>query len=320
MTYEEVISCENLLEAWSEFVVGKRNRKDVQEFGRHLMTNLFSLHESLAKGTYRHGAYHAFIVADPKTRQIHKAPVVDRVLHHALYRKLYPYFDKLFIADSFSCRKNKGTHKALDRFTVFARKVSRNNQKTAWILKCDIRKFFASIDQEILLNILARNISDVRIVDLLAVILNSFSSGKQSTGLPLGNLTSQLFANVYMNEFDHFIKHRLRITYYLRYADDFALFSQDKQELVRFLKEMDIFLRSRLRLQLHPQKIFLRTFASGVDFLGWVHFPHNRVIRTVTKRRMIAAVKKKGEDPAALASYRGMLSHGNAFGIAQKLN
>lgn len=103
MTYEEIICCENLLEAWSEFVIGKRGRKDVQEFGRHLVTNLLSLHESLAKGRYNHGAYHAFTVSDPKTRKIHKAPIADRVLHHALYRKLYPYFDRLFIADSFSC-------------------------------------------------------------------------------------------------------------------------------------------------------------------------------------------------------------------------
>lgn len=146
------------------------------------------------------------------------------------------------------------------------------------MLKCDIRKLFASIDQEILLIILSRSIVDVRIIDLLAVILNSFSSGEKGIGLPLGNLTSQLFANVYMNELDHFIKHGLRVKHYIRYADDFVLFSLHKQETGFWLGEIGSFLRSRLRLRLHPDKIFIKTVVSGVHFLRWVHFPHHRVI------------------------------------------
>lgn len=311
VTYEEIISCENLLEAWQEFLVGKRGRKDVQEFGRHLMTNLLALHEKLVKGTYVHGPYHAFVVSDPKTRQIHKAAVADRVLHHALYKKLYPYFDRLFIADSFSCRDNKGTHRALDRFTVFSRKISRNYRKTAWVLKCDIRKFFASINQEILLDILARYIADVRIVDLFAVVLNSFSSGKQGTGLPLGNLTSQLLANVYMNELDQFIKQRLLVKHYIRYADDFVLLSPDMRTLESWLCALDDFLWTCLRLRLHPKKVFITTVASGIDFLGWVHFSHHRVIRAVTKRRMLRNFEKENGEKS-FASYIGMLKHGNA--------
>ncbi len=283
------------------------------------MTNLLSLHERLVKGTYVHGPYHAFVVSDPKMRQIHKAAVADRVLHHALYKKLYPHFDRLFIADSFSCRDNKGTHRALDRFTVFTRKVSQNYRKTAWVLKCDIRKFFASIDQEILLDILVRYITDVRIVDLFAVVLNSFSSGKQGTGLPLGNLTSQLLANVYMNELDQFIKQQLRVKYYIRYADDFVLLSPDMRTLESWLCALDDFLWTRLRLRLHPKKVFITTIASGIDFLGWVHFPYHRVLRTTTKRRMFANLGKRDEeDGSVLASYQGMLAHGNAFRISRR--
>src|SRR3989344_5433672 len=126
-TYEDIISLENLLAAWQEFVVGKRSRKDVQEFEQRLMCNVISLHDDLAAKTYEHSPYEGFTISDPKPRNIHKASVRDRLLHHALYRQLYPYFDARFIADSYSCRLDKGTHKALDRFRAFAYKVSRNH-------------------------------------------------------------------------------------------------------------------------------------------------------------------------------------------------
>ncbi len=153
---------------------GKKNRKDVQEFQFNLMDNILSLHSDLTNQTYTHGGYEAFKINDPKPRDIHKASVRDRLLHHVIYRKLYPFFDKTFIADSFSCRLNKGTHKAINRFCDFAYKVSRNNTKTCWILKCDIRKFFANIDHDILLNILREHIEDENIIKLLENIIESF--------------------------------------------------------------------------------------------------------------------------------------------------
>ena len=216
---EKIASAENLLEAWREFLPGKRGKHDVQEFQLRLMDNILSLRADLTNGTYRHGGYQHFKIADPKPRDIHKATVRDRLVHHAIYRQLYPFFDKTFIADSFSCRDGKGTHAALDRFCVFARKASKNNTRACWILKCDIRKFFANIDHQILLEILGTYIPDKKILRLLREIIESFSSTmpgigsprpleqNQKTGLPLGNLTSQLFVNVYMNEFDQFAKH-----------------------------------------------------------------------------------------------------------------
>lgn len=310
-TYEEMISMENLLCAWKEFVRGKRRRVDVQGYELHLMGNLFALHVQLAVMSYMHGPYEAFTVSDPKTRNIHKATVTDRVLHRAVYRKLYPFFDRTFIADSFSCRRWKGTHKALDRFRTFARQASKNHARTVWALKCDVRKFFASIDHAVLLHLLGERIEDKRITWLLDRIIGSFSSMRPGIGLPLGNLTSQLFANIYMNPLDQFAKHFLKTCFYIRYADDFVILSPDKSYLMAALDLIRQFLHDRLRLALHPQKISITTVASGVDFLGWVHFPDHRVLRTATKRRMLAAVRS-GADTATTASYRGLLKHGNS--------
>ncbi len=208
--YDDIISLENLLEAWREFVRGKRKRKDVQNFERDLMANIISLHRDLAAMTYEHLEYEFFRIYDPKLRDIHKASVRDRVLHRALHRKLYPFFERTFIADSFSCRLDKGTHKALDQFRSFSYKTSCNRTKTAWILKCDIRKFFASIDQTVLMEILSIYIQDENVLALVSKVVSSFSSTAKGIGLPLGNLTSQLLVNIYMNEFDQFMKHKLR--------------------------------------------------------------------------------------------------------------
>ncbi|MCR4313982.1 MAG: reverse transcriptase domain-containing protein, partial [Candidatus Uhrbacteria bacterium] len=318
VTYKGIISVENLLEAWCEFVKGKRARKDVQQFEGGLMENLFDLHSRLANLSYRHGSYQAFTVCDPKTRRIHKATVADRVLHRAVYRKLYPVFDPTFISDSFSCRKNKGTHKALDRFRAMAWKVSRNHRRTVWVLKCDIRKFFASVDHEILLGILRRRLNDQRVVWLLEVIVHGFHV-EPGKGLPLGNLTSQLFANLYMNEFDQFVKHRLQFKHYIRYADDFVFLSQDRQELEDLLSVITKFLDQELHLTIHPNKTELRTFASGVDFLGWVHFPDHRVLRTVAKRRMFNMLAKNPSKETK-ASYLGLLQHGNTMQLKVRLD
>jgi retron-type reverse transcriptase len=176
---------------------GKKSRKDVQEFQRNLMTNILSLHQDLVNKTYKHSNYQAFNISDPKPRSIHKAKVRDRLLHHALYRELYPFFDKTFIPDSYSCRKNKGTHKAMRRFQTFSNKVSKNNTKTVWVLKGDIRKFFASIDQKILIEIIKQYISDKDVISLLLEIIGSFQSTRKDVGLPLGNLTSQILVNLY---------------------------------------------------------------------------------------------------------------------------
>lgn len=316
-TFEDIICLKNLLGAWQEFVRGKRGKKDVQHFSMHLMDNIFSLHRELFNFTYKHGGYQAFKINDPKPRDIHKATVRDRLLHHAIYRILYPFFEKTFIADSYSCRLEKGTHKSVNRFRKFAYKVGKNNTKTCWILKCDIRKFFANIDHEILLNILREYIPDKNILWLSENVISSFET-KSGVGLPLGNLTSQLFVNIYMNKFDQFVKHKLKARYYLRYCDDFVIFSEDKTWLEKQIPIIREFLRSELGLELHPDKVFIKTLASGVDFLGWVNFSDHRALRTATKRRMLKKIKKNTM-PETLNSYLGMLRHGNGKKLEVKI-
>jgi RNA-directed DNA polymerase len=318
-SYNNIISIENLLLAWREFIRQKKNRKDVQEFELYLMKNIIILHQELYNKKYKHSDYQAFTVADPKPRNIHKASVRDRLLHHALYRILYPFFDKTFISDSFSCRLKKGTHKAIERFNTFARKESCNNTKTVWILKCDIRKFFASVDQEILIKIIRDYIKDGDIVSLVSEIVGSFQSTKKGVGLPLGNLTSQLLVNVYMNKFDQFVKYKLKAKYYIRYADDFVIFSRDKELLIRMVEEIKNFLFDKLHLELHPNKVSIETLASGVDYLGWVHFPKHRVLRTVTKKRMMREIINKKGKKETMQSYLGMLGKGNARKIEGRI-
>lgn len=295
-------------------------RKDVLEFERNFMMQVITLYTELVTNTYKHSPYYAFNIADPKPRHIHKAKVRDRLLHHALYRILYPFFDHTFIADSYSCRSGKGTHKAIDRFKKFSNKVSKNNTKTVWVLKCDIKKFFASVDQSILIEILKGYIPDQNLIVLLSEIIGSFYSTEEGKGLPLGNLTSQLLVNIYMNEFDQFVKHTIKAKYYIRYADDFVFLSEDKKWLETILPQINIFLTQRLKLSLHPDKVFIKTLASGVDFLGWVHFPHHRVVRTVTKRRIWRRIKDSEGKTETIQSYLGFLRHGNARKIRHAIS
>lgn len=315
--FEEIISIENLLAAWREFARGKRHKRDVVEFSYRLMDNLLALHEELKIGTYRHGGYYAFKISDPKPRDIHKATVRDRLVHHALYRKLYPFFNRTWVADSYSCRYDKGTHRAMDRFKQFARQVSRNHTRTAWVLKCDIRKFFASIDHEILLEILGNHFTDTGNMVLLRDIIESFQPKTLGKGLPLGNLTSQLLVNVYMNEFDQFVKHRLKAKHYIRYADDFVILSENREKFTTLIPAIRDFLNSRLKLDLHPDKLYVKTVASGLDFLGWVHFSDHRVLRGSSRRRMMRHLTED-RNQARVASYRGLLGHGNAHKLSTR--
>ncbi len=319
--YETIISLENLLEAWKEFLRGKKNKKDVQEFQHRLMDNIIGLHNDLKNRTYKHGGYYAFNISDPKPRNIHKATVRDRLLHHAIYRKLYPFFDTKFIGDSYSCRLRKGTHKAMNRFRDFGFKVSKNHTRTAWVLKCDIRKFFASIDQTIFLEIIKKHIFDTDTIQIISEIINSFYSTEKGKGLPLGNLTSQLLVNIYMNEFDQFMKHKLKVKYYIRYADDFVILSSNKDYLLELIiSKIADFLEVRLKLSLHPNKVFIKTFVSGVDFLGWVHFPDHRILRTVAKKRMFCTLKQKKGKEDTVQSYLGLMGHGNTKKLQNKVN
>ena len=317
-SYKEIITLESLLLAWQEFLRGKSQRHDVASFAARLVDNILGLRDELLTLDYKHGPYQAFNISDPKPRHIHKASVRDRLVHHLIYRTLYPYFEEKFIFDSYSCRIAKGTHLAIRRFQEMSRTVSRNNTLTVWVLKCDIKKFFANIDHIILKSILVKYIVDNDLLFLLGLVIGSFHAGQLDKGLPLGNLTSQLLVNIYMNEFDYFIKETLKTEYCIRYADDFVIMSEDKNWLESLIPKIEDFLWKSLRLQLHPNKVFIKTLASGVDFLGWVNFPTHRVLRTATKRRMFKKIKSDLK-AGTVSSYLGMLQHGDAHELKKEI-
>ena len=317
INYLDIIATGNLLVAWQEFIVDKTKKKDVIEFSLSLADNILQLNSELANDAYRHGPYQDFYISDPKLRHIHKASVRDRLAHHAIYRQLYPFFDRIFIAHSYSCRLDKGTHRAIMAFNKMMGRVSHNHTKTCWILQCDIRKFFDNINHQILSEILREYIADEKILSLLNNIISSYESAP-GRGLPLGNLTSQLLVNIYMNSFDQHVKHQVKARYYIRYADDFVFLSADRDELLGILAKIDRFLNDKLKLQIHPRKIYLKTIEREVDFLGWVNFSEHKVLRTKTKRRMMTKIKNSPK-PASLASYLGMLKHGDASNLKREL-
>lgn len=328
---------ENLFAAWREFKKGKEKKRDVQEFALNLEKKVFELHADLVGNQYQHSQYTAFSVCDPKPRRIHKASVRDRLLHHAITRVIEPIFERTFIFDSYSSRQDKGTHRAIQRFHQFAWKLSRNRTRTVWVLQCDIRKFFDSVDHAILIDIISKRIKDGKTRQLIEKIICSFvspshplsisPSGRgRGIGIPLGNLTSQLLANVYLNELDQFVKRTLRIKHYVRYADDFAIVSYNRIELENMIPLLDDFLRTYLKLSLHPRKVTIKKFHRGIDFLGYVIFPTHAILRTKTKRRMfkkIAAGRinlnegRISEESfhQSVQSYLGMLQHCRAKGL-----
>ena len=263
--------------------------------------------------TWRPDPYEDFFIRDPKLRHIHKATIRDRVFNQAVYRVLYQIFDKNFIFDSYSCRNKKGTHRGVNRLEKFIRSHSKNYTIPVYVLKCDIKKFFDNIFHPILFNFIKKKISDAGTLWIIELLLRSFSVSTDR-GLPLGNVTSQLFANVYMNEFDQFVKHVLKIRHYIRYADDFVILSHDKDYLDELVPRINDFLQERLQISLHPNKISIRKARQGIDFLGWVNLPGHRVLRTTTKKRMFKKLNKKNT-----TSYTGLCKHGNTFKIQKKM-
>lgn len=324
---------ENLFTAWDEFKSGKREKRDVQVFEWHLEQNIFALHRELCAGTYRHRPYTGFYICDPKPRHIHKASVRDRIVHHAIYSVINPLFEPTFISTSFSCRIGYGTHKGVDTLRAMMRTVSKNNTKPCWVLKCDIRKFFDSVDHEILISILENKIKDAETTALLETIIESYCinpKADRGRGIPIGNLTSQLFANVYMNEFDQFMKHTLRVKHYVRYTDDFVIVGNDPKYLKNLLSPIAHFLKNTLQLELHPNKSTLLSVCQGIDFLGYITFPDYRLLRTKTRHRLIRKLKKRIKNyetgtvsreniEASIQSYLGILSHANTYRLKEDI-
>ena len=325
---------------------GKRYRDEVLSFANNLESHLIDIQNHLLYGTYTMGRYRQFYVHEPKKRLIMALPFRDRVVQWAIYRQLFPIYDKQFIHDSFACRPGKGTHSAVDRLQYWLRQTERKPRRY-YYLKLDIAKYFYRVDHEILIKILSRKIKDKRLIDLLALIVNSEETrfglpiGVDpdlcdpcdrlfEVGMPIGNLTSQLFANLYLHELDLFVKHDLRLHYYIRYMDDIIILHHDKKHLAVIKNEIEAFLSDELRLQLN-KKTAIRPCSMGIEFVGYRVWATHRKLKKKTALKIKSGVKyaKKARDNGEItqdsfirriASYRGIFQYCNSFNFRQGLN
>jgi retron-type reverse transcriptase len=336
--YPQVCSFENLYQAYRKARRGKRGKASVSSFECNQEEELWRLHDELRSHTWQPGQYHNFTIHDPKRRLISAAPFRDRVVHHALCNFLEPIWERLFIADSYANRKGKGTHKAILRCNEFARQYR-------YILQCDVEQFFPSIDHQVLYSILVQRLDDPQTCSLIQKIIQSGQGVQQEVyqmrwfpgddlwaaarprGLPIGNLTSQFWANVYLNGFDHFVKRELSCPAYVRYVDDFALFADDKATLWRW-KEAIVERLSRLRLVLHEPQVY--PVSTGIPFLGFRIYPDHRLLKKrrgiVFQRRFHRLYLKWAADEisrqrldAAARSWAAHASWGKTRGLREKV-
>jgi len=338
--YSRICDINNLLLAWRKARKGKTRKPYVIEFEKDTIGNLFQLQKELIDQTYQPKPLATFIIRDPKTRKISKSTFRDRIVHHALVRIIDSIFDKRFIYDSCANRKEKGNLFAIKRFDEFKRKVSRNgmvkgwfnnNQVKGYCFKADIKHYFEEINHGILITIIKRKISDEKVIWLIEKILNNLPDGKLGggeleKGMPLGNLTSQFFANVYLNELDYFIKHKLRAKYYLRYVDDFVIIHNSKEQLEIWKKEIEIFLKNNLRLELHPQKSRIISLSKGIDFVDFRNFYYYRLLRkrnAMSMKNKVNSLNKGGISyEKFLESFQGWKAYAkwaNSYELVNKI-
>ncbi len=332
--YSKIYNMSNLLIAWRKARKGKTKKPYVIEFEKDVLRNLFQLQKELIKESYSPKLLVTFILRDPKTRKISKSAFRDRIVHHAIINIIEPIFDKTFIYDSCANRKGKGNLFAIKRLDYFIKKVTNNFKSGAFCLKADIRHYFGEIDHEILLNIIKRKISDEKVIWLIEKILANLPASKlgggeavlYKKGMPLGNLTSQFFANIYLNELDYFVKHELKVKYYIRYVDDFVILHNSKEQLEIWKKQINEFLRIKLKLELHSEKSKIIHLSRGVDFVGFRNFYYYKLLRkrNINKIKVKIISFKKGEITYEkfLESFQGWYAYAkwaNSYNLTDKI-
>jgi len=322
--FERIVAFDNLLRAVRQAARGKRDRPTVARFIFDLEPELLRLQDELQAGCYRPGAFFTFEIRDPKRRNICAAPFRDRVVHHAACHVLEPFFERRLIFDTYACRPGKGSHAAVARAQHFARRYS-------YFLKCDVCKYFESVDHGVLNAFLARLFKDPPLHDLLGrIIAHAPPDAPPGKGLPIGNLTSQHFANLYLGELDHHLKDRLGVGGYLRYMDDLLLFADDKPALHRNLAELRVFLRETLRLELKETATRLAPVTEGIPFLGFRVYPgvlrlNSRTLRRFRRRwrgreRAYRAGRLGGDDLArTVASLFAHMAHADTWRLRRRL-
>lgn len=335
--WEEIVAFENIHRAAHQAMKGKRWKSSVMDFAFDLERHLINIQHDLKTQRYAFGAYKSFEIFEPKRRLISAAPLRDRVIHHALCNVIEPVFDPTFVS-SYANRKQYGTHRALKAFSTMY-------YSTAYVLKCDIRKYFPSIDHAVLKTLIRRKIGCAETLSLIDSIIDHsnpqepmndyfpgdtlFTPFERRRGIPIGNLTSQFFANIYLDPLDHFVKETLRCRKYVRYVDDFVLFHESQSQLEAWRTDIETFLES-YRLRIHPIKSQITATTHGVNFLGFRFMPGTVRVRNENKRRGMRRLRKQRiavaegtlkpeKASASLESWFAHLSFGNTSQLRKRI-
>lgn len=294
--FESITSIESLIKAHQAALRGKRNNFYATNFDHSLISRMNGLQKELRSQTYKPMQYHKKIIFEPKTRQIQAPTYRDRIVHHSVYSHLSPFYEKIFIPDSYACRINKGIHRATKRIRYFLRQEN----MPLYVCQLDISKFYPSVNHNKLISLLEYRIDDRRLLDLLKLIIGSANSGhnydslfepdsnfhtKGRHGLPIGNLTSQLFANIYLHEVDNYAKQKLKIRQYVRYMDDIVFLCNDKRQLLAWRDAISQFAYNHLYLTINPRKVRIYPANQGVSFIGYKIFPNYLLLRGSSVRR-----------------------------------
>jgi len=293
--YRKICSYDNLYSAYRKARKGKTKKLYVKEFENNLDKNLIDLQFELMTFIYSPRPLDNFILKDPKTRKISRSDFRDRVIHHAIINIIGAIFEKRFIYDSCANQKRKGNLFSIKRFETFRRKITKNFSSRAFCLKADIKHYFQEVHHDILLKIIKNKIKDKKVIWLIRKILKKNASGEKTKGMPLGNLTSQFFANVYLNELDYFVKHKLKIKYYVRYVDDFIILHENEEQLREWKMKIELFLKENLKLELHPQKSRIISLSKGIDFVGFRNFYYFKLLRKRNIREMMKKISNYNE-------------------------
>ena len=312
--FNQLFSLVNIFNAWRKFRLGKTRKNDVISFEYHLEDNILSLYEDISVNKYKHGEYEHFQVFDNKKRDIYKAKVRDRVVHQIIYDYLLSIYEKIFISDSYSSRNNKGHHKAIKTLRYFIRLASDGNKEKCFVLKCDIKKYFDNVDHTILFRFIKGEVECSMTISIIQEIISSFDIDAHKKGIPLGNITSQIFANIYLHILDMYIKEELRCRFYIRYNDDLVIISNNEKELEKIKNKIMDFVYKTLKLNIPIEKTSIRKVSWGIDFLGYVILPNTVLLRDKTKGKMYEKINKLN-----INSYFGLLKHCNSYNLRQKI-
>jgi len=296
-----------------KFRRGKTAKYDVMNFELHLEDNLFSLFEDLNNETYRHSSYKYFQIFDNKKRDIHKAEVRDRIVHQIIFDYLSQLFEPRFISDSYASRVDKGQYKAINTFRYFI-KINYGNHRPVFVLKCDAQKYFNSMDQNILFSLIKDKVICEKMLKIIEEIVFSYINSNQRKGIPLGNITSQIFANIYLNVLDKYVKKELGCRFYVRYNDDFVVISESSKRLEEIRRKIISFSREKLLLDIPIEKTSIRKINWGVDFLGFTILPKTVLLRNKTKCKIYANISHKN-----VHSYLSILKHCNSHNLKKKI-